>query len=689
MNIRLQLVIGGFSVLVGTALRAQCPDRQIVYGQLEQVSLLADAVPRIRELSRLEQQCIRCHQTADSVYAKVLHVLGRSHWKAGDLVRGEAYTKKAITINSIRSVLTSKANLSNSFNNLGQILAEQNKYREAFEAFDQSVQIARLYPDRYKVGATTLAKYAHLLFLLGDYDKAVQRGEQGYELAKQAGEPLLIVQNLVEMSQALIRLNRYAKAKGSLTEALPIAQTINDPTELSNTLSLMGMLYEATGQKNEAVSYYQKAFVVNKNDNNRYGCAQTLSSLAHFYQTTQIDYAKALSYLHQALPYTDDPNDRALLLGDIGAVYRYEKGYDKALSFYQRALLDFSIDFKDSRSTVNPEAEVIRLVRQKDYLLSTIQDKADTWLDYAKATANNHQRLQQALDTYKVADQMIDYMRWEHTGHQSKLYWRDKAQGMYERAIETCYLLGDVQQAFRFLEKSRAVMLADKLNELGARQKLTQPQILEEQQLQQAVSKQQNKLATIPADNNPAYKAAQMALFAKQDSLTTFLKNLEASNPAYYRYKYDTTTTSLAALQQHMKKQSSSLITYFVGDSALYLLAVTRRQNRIKKAIRQRYNQALHQFDLLLSDPAAMSKRVDVKRFLSLSNDLYRQLLAPLALPKGRVVVSPDGFFIPFDALSRSATTPNYVVSDYAFSYVYSAGLLLKNAGAANSGIEF
>lgn len=679
MNTRLQLVIGLYWLLVGTALRAQCPDQQAVYNQLELVSTSADAALRIRGLLQLEQHCLRCHQTADSIYAKVLHVLGRSYWKAGDLIKGEAYTKKAIVVNSILSDLTRKANLSNSYNNLGQILAEQNKYQQAFKAFDQSVLIARLYPDRYKVGATTLAKYANLLLLLGDYDKAVQRGQQGYELAKRAGESRLIVQNLVELSQALVKLRQYDKAKKAMAIALPIAQELKDPVELSNAFSVMGMLNEEAGLANDAVSYYKKAFSVNKQSNNRYGCAQTLSSLSHLYQTKQIDYSKALMFLQQALPYIDDTNDGALLLGDIGAVHRHQKEYDKGLGFYQRALLKFSINFKNPLNTSNPKAETIRLIRQKEYLLSLIQDKADTWLDYAKATGNNRQRLQYALDTYTVADQMIDFMRWEHTGQQSKLFWRDKTRGMYERAIETCYRLGDAEQVFRFLEKSRAVMLADKLNELGARQKLSRQQFEQEEQLQRAVSNQQSKLADIKPGDSTAYNSARMALLSKQDSLSRFLKNLEATNPAYYGYKYDNKTASLAELQRYLKKQSGSLITYFVGDSALYVLGVTGDTAMLRKQPVAGYKQTLNQFARMLATPEAMSKTTDVARFRMISNGLYKQLLGPLALPEGRVVVSPDGFFVPFDALSRSASQFDFAVNHYAFSYVYSASLLLKD----------
>ena len=48
---------------------------------------------------------------------------------------------------------------------------------------------------------------------------------------------------------------------------------------------------------------------------------------------------------------------------------------------------------------------------------------------------------------------------------ESKLFWRNTTRQMYEHAIEACYLAGDLDSAFYFFEKSRAVILNDLLTE--------------------------------------------------------------------------------------------------------------------------------------------------------------------------------------------------------------------------------
>ena len=157
------------------------------------------------------------------------------------------------------------------------------------------------------------------------------------------------------------------------------------------------------------------------------------------------------------------------------------------------------------------------------------------------------------------------------------------------------------------------------------------------------------------------------------------MRQLEQSNPAYYRYKYDNSTRSLADVQAWLSKRSMSLVSYFVGDSGLYILGVTAGHAQLLRQPVGDYKKNTTEFRQLLSDPAALNRQFP--RYQALSFTLYRQLLAPLRLPEGRVVVSPDGFFLPFESLNQrpNPSAPDWLVNHYAFSYAYSARLLLKD----------
>ena len=111
------------------------------------------------------------------------------------------------------------------------------------------------------------------------------------------------------------------------------------------------------------------------------------------------------------------------------------------------------------------------LANKGESLLALYQDERDPSL------------LQLALKTFRLTDKMVDQLRWKQVDERSKLYWRDHTRKWYENAIETCYQLKDAESGFYFFEKSRSVLLSDKLNELGAQRGLSSADLELDQQL--------------------------------------------------------------------------------------------------------------------------------------------------------------------------------------------------------------
>jgi CHAT domain-containing protein len=69
----------------------------------------------------------------------------------------------------------------------------------------------------------------------------------------------------------------------------------------------------------------------------------------------------------------------------------------------------------------------------------------------------------------------------------------------------------------------------------------------------------------------------------------------------------------------------------------------------------------------------------DYGTFAALSHTIYQAIFQPIGLPKGRVVVCPDNFLIPFETLCTDSAGRNFLLYDYTFDYVYSARYLLKS----------
>ena len=161
---------------------------------------------------------------------------------------------------------------------------------------------------------------------------------------------------------------------------------------------------------------------------------------------------KSVSYTHlynTALALDKSTFSKSLIYGNLGASHWKLNEFSTAFTYYTKGISELIPTFRLKQIHYNPPAKSIQLIFQKEYLLTLIQDKADTWLDYSKTPIGGKGALQNALKTYALADSMIDFMRYEHVGEGSKLFWRQKTRGMYERAIEASYLAGDTEAAFR------------------------------------------------------------------------------------------------------------------------------------------------------------------------------------------------------------------------------------------------
>ncbi len=565
---------------------------------------------------------------------------------------------------------------------LGKIYAVSGQTDQAGTYFKETLALS-LARKQWKWASTAASEMAFLSFMAGDHGQSLVWTERGTAWARKVGDVEAEVHNdfervrtlnLIGKSNEALQLAKQMLARGGDIPALR--------TDLPIYNRLVGNILKQQGRFAEAESYFLISLALTKSLNNPERIASSELDLG-FYYYERANYDRALYYYKQALQKAKDANRQGRLYDNIGAAYWMMKDFKAAIDNYQLGLVALRTDVKNAANqTANPSANSIRSSTYKEYLLTLIQDKADTWLDWAKSTQNNPARLRNALNTYALADTMIDFMRWEHTGQQSKLFWRGKTHRLYEQAIETAFRLNDAASAFRFMEKSRAVLLNDKLNELGASRQLAPAQLAREQQLRQRVADWQTKVAA-DSSGSRTYASNLDSLRILQEHQESFVKNLEQTNPAYYRYKYDNQTIPLSRVREQLIKRKASLLTYFIGDSTLYAIGITPTGTKLLRMATTAYTRPAAQLLALNANPDALNQQFT--HYLTVSNQLYRTLLVPMNLPPGRVIVSPDGALLPFEALSTSATKPEFLVNTHAFSYAYSLNQLFKESTDAGT----
>ncbi|WP_460970129.1 CHAT domain-containing protein [Spirosoma migulaei] len=658
----------------GASSRAQCPERSSFYELLQKISARQ---PVNQQQSALHNWLInwkKCYPATDSTYASALIQLGLAEFYEGKYPQAIATTNLVLPLYRQSHPALKASDLVKVYYRIGVYYSSNDNSAKAIYFLQRAIKLGKDNKEAKRFVANSHLYLIYAYLLKGDFERALLHADVGGNLALSVNDTITSAKIWEQKAQVLSELHRYQEAQLAVEKAISLLQ--NYPQlwfSVANQHRLLGTILRALGQPANELKELEIAYQIAKK-NQHANLSDFLNSIGHHYFKDK-NYQKAIYYYQQGLTIDKSQFSKINLLDRLGLTYAKLGDYSRAYRLYQQGFNSLLPDYKGATMGSLPDARKIRQVAQKNSLLLLVQDKADTWLEWAKSTGNNPDRLRNAQKTYALADSMIEFMRWEHTGQQSKLFWRDKTHRLYESAIETCFLLHDATSAFRFIEKSRAVLLNDKLNELGANRQLTPNQATEEQKLRQQSVDWQAKLAS-EKSGTTAYTKALDSLHSTQEAQETFVHQVERTNPAYYRYKYNNDVISLTQVQQHLADQKASLVTYFLGDSSLYALGVTPGSTKLIHLSAAVYTKQASELLALNASSEAQNKQFT--HYLTVSNQLYQQLLKPLALVPGRVIVSPDGVLLPFEALSTSASRPDFLIHQYAFSYAYSLNQLFK-----------
>ena len=492
---------------------------------------------------------------------------------------------------------------------------------------------------------------------IGDYTNALVYYRLAEKISTALNRDDLTAKFNFNIGQIYERMNLFREAKSEYLKALE--KTNDDKIELLKLNINLGTLYlsDKLNDKIKALIYFNKSMKIQKELTYFNHLDKIYRHLGTYYVETN-NFAKAKECLTKSINEQNKQKDAirmALIFEVFASLEAKQHNYEMCLMYYDKCISLYRFK-KDDIST-------LRCINNKTSILLL--------LSKYKRNAFYDARLHSFL-----ADSLIDLMRQEHTEQGSKLFWREKTHSLYENALETCYQLKDPKNAFYFMEKSRAILLLDALKDLDAKQVLSATQQSTEQDLRYRVIGLQNKLESL-AEKDKNYNATYQQLIDTKEKYNAFIQSLEKTNPAYYQLKYNSKYLTLSDLQNKLKSTNQSFVEYFVGDSAVYVMAITATKVDFKKLNLATYRNLVGAFQTAVSQVPQNSKQ-QFETFKYIANQLYAYIFAPLHLPKGRIIISQDNYFIPFTALITDLKNTKYLIEDYAFSYAYSANVLFK-----------
>ena len=406
-------------------------------------------------------------------------------------------------------------------------------------------------------------------------------------------------------------------------------QAVGDRTVEATTLSNIGAVYDALGEKQQALKYYNQALPISQAVGDRAGEATTLNNIGLVYSDLG-EEQQALKYYNQALPILQAVGDRA----------------GEATTLYNIADLERSRgNLKEALTNIEASLKIIETLRK---LITSEQLRASYF-----ATVQ---------DNYKF---YIDLLM--------ELHKNNPSSGFDGKALQAS-------------ETARARNLLDILTESRADIRTgVNPNLLQqERSLQQQLSALEQRRVQILRDSHTPEQEK-----ALQEEVETLLKQYEevqtqirVTSPGYAALTQPQPLT-LQQIQSTLLDENTLLLEYSLGEERSYLWAVSKNgissyelaKGADIEAAAKKY------YDLLKIANKAVRER-NAAETTAAAAKLSDMLLKPVAgqLGKKRLLIVSDGTlqYIPFAALPVPAreTETGFLNSEHEIVYLPSASTL-------------
>jgi CHAT domain-containing protein/tetratricopeptide (TPR) repeat protein len=618
---------------------------------------------RLKGYEELRRKCIQSFHTVDSSYTNLLFLYAGAEYSNNNQNKAISLLKEAIDIANKHSKKTPLQYLAKYYFYLAYYQTQLADFESALRNFNIAYTLGIKQPNKWNIASLACQSLSHLYYDIQDFSRGLQYATLGANIDRHKNDPINLTRNLYEQCINLNELNQNKELEIKVDSLIQLAEMYANEYEKGMYYSLLGEINAKKKQYRDAAFFFNYAIDLFQRSNSENDIYITLVNL-HYLMILDNDIKKIKHYENLISLRRGENYVQSKLLSNTAFSLRRQRLDNEALYLLQQALTILPIDFKYGNIYENPYSIQLKNLSQKDYAFTPLLDKAEI----LALDTKNKTNLKHALNTYQLLDTLVDYIRWQHQGVASKLFWREKLNSLYEHAIETAYQLNDTEKAFYFLEKSRAVLLLDQLNNNAAKNFIPQAEADKEAALRMQVSYHQNK-----GDPNE-----QLSDFLQaQAQLDEYVKDLEKRYPRYYEYKYNNHVPHLTEVQRYLANNQQSLLSYFEGKQGVYLLVVTPKKSLLKKIDFAGYYSEKQEFMSFFAHANQVNQQYH--KYLQSANRFYQRFVAPLKdhlTP--RVIVSTSGAIVPFAALSASAQEADYLVNHYAFSYTYSARALLN-----------
>ncbi len=593
--------------------------------------------------------------------------------------------------------------------NYGVTLIRLGKFKDALSHFYEAEMICKRY---FGEGTGKLAPVYLNMGNIHLYSKDNLKAQKYYEAA------LFIIDNnptaykwrsriINNLGVSAKRNKDYNNALKYLIEGLKIKKEQN-VKDISTSLNNIGNCYDKLGYDGEADRYFKLSIVESIKLN-----GEGNSDLANFYLNYAVFHSSrgndvlSKEYLNKSYDiylakFGFKHPDTAHCLKNIGTVYFKEENYQKALEFYQKALVSSTYDFHGGGFDENPNIE------QVDGQLTTLEilsDKAST-LHKIHKTTNQIKYLKASLKTYDLCVNVIDQIRIAYQDEESKLALSANENETFSLAIEVAATLFELtgnpmykEIAFKYSERVKASSLRNYLNDVDAKTFGGIPLDLQnlERQLKQDIADYREKIYQERKQLKPVADSIsnwRHTLFELNAEYEQMVKRFETEHPDYYALKYDNASISVNELQKELKEEEV-LMEYALSDSTLYSFVLGCDFFEMKRTILRKGELEANIQNIrnsLKTNDFSDNSMKYYQDYISSAHKLYQLMIEPYeaVIEKKHLIIIPEGklAYVPFGVLLKEKGDPesisyrnlDYLIRHNPISYQNSATIAYKHS---------
>lgn len=597
--------------------------------------------------------------------------------------------------------------LSRIYNSYGMLYKNKGEWSKARKYFRKSLEIdKRILPSPHPKLAKTNNNLAIIYYYQSDYQHSLEHMKNAVSvLAEFYGENhRTVAAGYNNVGVVYSEMGKLKKAADYLKKALEIKKVVlgeNHP-EIAIGYMNLGAIYYDMKKYDSAIKNYKtsEALHLKRFPEGHPELADVYANLGEAYKSKG-SYKKALDYYHKDLSINLKLLDaNHPFIGDtyskIGETYVEIDNYEMALKYYQKALVISVKDFSRESGFQNPPLEK---VAYPDLLLETLELKADALREYFKQGSKS-ELLDQSLQTYLHAVELIGKLQYSYDREGSKFLLRERTVDIYRKGVETAYSLhkktGDPEYkeyAFYFAEKSKNQILLEQIQHLNARKMANLPDSLisHERALRSRLTDLQQRLSNPEKSSQKSDSltriAIQDSLFQTHNKLENYIDHLESSFPKYHELKYKPVITRVSEIQQKLLSPDQTAVSYFMGNDAFFVFVVSEKAFNIRKLSSDSLTAKN-----IMAYRQSIQKSSSATSFAKNSYTFFRNLIKPISdlIVGDHLLIIPDGalYYLPFESLVSQNPKQSgknqfrnlpYLINDYTISYAPSAGYLELN----------